>query len=511
MSKKILFSEDAREKIKIGIDIVVKAVAGTLGPKGANVFIDNEMMPRITNDGKTIALSITLEDKFENLGAWIVKNAASQTDEVAGDGTSTTSVLLKAIIDEAQKRPESPMQVKRSLIEAGKIVAEMIKKDSKQIKDKQITAVATISSESETIGNLIGEVIDRVGRKTPIMIEDNILPEISYSVVEGLEIKAGAMLVNESEVTMENATVFVTDKKINSLGDIMKLMEILEKKAVTSPVFILPDLDEVVFKLFMKGKEKGLFSALIIRAKGTDLLDIASCTGATMISSATGLDFKDIEERHLGFANKIVSTDRKTLIQAPKTEISQKAINVLHGQINKTTNIFERQALQKRADALTGGIAIIKVGAFTDTEREYQKYKIEDAVNATKSALDEGIVDGGGMCLYRISNKLKGKTIGERILRKALKVPLKTIIENCNEDYTDIIKRMPRYKGYDAKNNKYADMLKAGILDPTKVTRSAFINALESAANYITMEVAICENNVRKSYYGLLDNNEEKK
>lgn len=499
MSKKILFGEDAREKIKIGIDTVVKAVAGTLGPKGANVFIDNEMMPRITNDGKTIALSITLEDKFENLGAWIVKNAASQTDEVAGDGTSSTSVLLKAIIDEAQKRPESPMQVKRSLIEAGKIVAEMIKKDSKQIKDRQITAVATISSESEDIGELIGEVIGKVGKHTPITVEENMNPIITYEIVDGLEVKAGAMLVGEAEAIIQDAVVFVTDKKINSLGDIMKLMEILEKKAVTSPVFVVPDLDEVVFKLFMKGKEKGLFNALIIRAKGFELHDIASCTGATIISSATGLDFKDIEERHLGFATKIVATDRKTLIQALASEIRAKAITTLQQQINKTTNIYERQALSKRADALTGGIAIIKVGAFTDTEREYQKYKIEDAVNATKSALDEGIVEGGGMCLYRISNKLKGKSIGEKILRKALKEPLHAIIENCNEDYSDIIKRMPLYKGYDAKNNKFVDMMKVGIIDPTKVTRSAFQNALESAANYITMEVAIAEQNNEKN------------
>lgn len=493
MAKQVKFKKEATDKIRIGIDIVCRAIRSTIGPKGRNVFIDNELQPKITNDGHTIANSITLDDKLENLGAWLVKNSSGQTNDDAGDGTSTTSVLLKAIIDEALKRPESPMEIKRQLLKTGKDVVSFIKDNSREVKEKDIKSVATISSESEFIGQLISDIIKEVGRNVPVSIEDSMDPEITYSVVEGLETKAGAMLVNESKAELLGATVFATDKKISSLADIAVLMQIFMEKSVTTPVFILPDIDETVFKLFMRGKAEGKFNAVIIRAKGFELFDMASVCGATIISSATGLDFKDVKAEHLGYADKIITNDKKTLIIAPQTEIRNNAIQVLREQIRGTSNIYEKQALNKRADALQGGIAIIKVGAHTDSEREYMKYKIEDAINATKSALEEGLVEGGGMCLYRISNRFKGKNIGEDILRVALKEPLKAIIDNCGEDYTSIIKKLPNKKGYDALNDKMVDMFKVGIVDPAKVTRTAFENALETASNFITAEVAITD------------------
>lgn len=500
MAKQVLFNEDAKKKIKVGIDTVENAIRTTIGPKGRNAFIDNEMQPKITNDGKTIANSITLEDKLENMGAWLVKNASSQTDDDAGDGTSTTAVLLKAIIDEAQKRPESPMDIKRSLVKWGETVTDMIKNASTPITDEQIASVATISAEDENIGRLIDEIIKKVGRRVPINVSDNILPEIEYEISDGLETNVGfahhAFINNERNGTaeMENVAVFATDRRIGSLPDLMVLLRLLEVNKITSLVILASDIDNGVMGSLINSKIMGAFNSLVINARNAELEDMVAMSGATLVSELTGLKFSDVQLEHLGKVKKIVSSQKKTTIinDSPTAKAQE---TMLRNLVEASTNLYEKRFLTERADKLAGGIAVIKVGANVDTEREYQKFKIEDAINATKSALDEGIVEGGGMCLYRISNQFKGNSIGECILRNALKEPLKAIIENCNEDYTAIIKKLPNKKGYDAKNDKYCKMIDKGIIDPARVTRSAFQNALQSAANYITMNVAITETN----------------
>lgn len=500
MSKQVIFNQEAQQRIKVGIDIVENAIRTTIGPKGRNAFIDNEMQPKITNDGKTIANSIVLEEKLENMGAWLVKNASSQTDDDAGDGTSTTAVLLKAIIDEAQKRPESPMDIKRSLMEWGEKIEKGIVGSSKAIKDNQIASVATISAEDERIGNLINEIIEKVGRKVPINVSDNVLPEIEYEISDGLETNVGyahhAFINNVRNGTaeMENVAVFATDRRIGSLPDLMVLLRMLEENKITSLVILASDIDNGVMGSLIQSKMVGAFNSLVINARNAELEDMVAMSGATLISELTGLKFADVKIEHLGKIKKIVASQKKTTIINDSLHAKTQE-TMLRSLADASKNIYEKKFLTDRADKLAGGIAVIKVGANVDTEREYQKFKIEDAINATKSALEEGIVEGGGMCLYRISNSLKGNSIGESILRNALKAPLKAIIENCNEDYTNIIKRLPPKKGYDAKKGKYVDMIKLGIIDPTRVTRCAFKNALESAANYITMNVAIADIN----------------
>lgn len=500
MAKQVKFDKDAKDKIKVGLDTVVRSIRTTIGPKGKNAFIDNEMQPKITNDGKTIANSITLDDKLENMGAWLVKNASSQTDDEAGDGTSTTAVLLKAIIDEAQKRPESPMDIKRSLMSVGEKVIQYIKDSATPVKDKQLASVARISAESEEIGNLIDEMIQKIGGRVPISVEDNILPIIEYEISQGLETNVGfshyGFINNARNGTceLENVHVFATDRRISSIPDLMVLLQTLEANKISNLVILASDIDNSVMGALINSKAMGTFNSLVLQARNADLEDMTAMSGATLVSETTGIKLSEVKLEHLGKIQKIVSNNKKTLIVNNSSKAKEKEL-MLRAMAENTKNIYEKKFLNDRADKLAGGVAVIKVGAHVDSEREYQKYKIEDAINATKSAMEEGIVEGGGMCLYRISNKFKGNSIGECILRNALKEPLKAIVENCNEDYTAIIKRMPNKKGYDASTGKSVDMIKAGIIDPARVTRCAFTNALQTAANYITMEVAIADNN----------------
>lgn len=505
MAKQVKFKRDAKDRIKVGIDTVCLAIRTTIGPKGRNAFIDDQMQPKITNDGKTIANAITLEGKLENMGAWLVKNASSQTDDDAGDGTSTTSVLLKAIIDEAQKRPESPMDIKRSLQKTGEKVIEYIKDAAKPIKDSQIAEIATISAESEEIGELIAGIVKKVGKRMPVTVEDNSEAKVEYTISEGLETNVGfahhSFINNERNGTSEeeNVMVFATDRRISSIPDLTVLLrDIMEPNKITSLVILASDIENAVLGTLLASKAAGTFNTLIIRARNADLEDMAAMAGATIVSELNGLKFSDLKLHHLGKVKKITASDKKTVIinDNPKAKEQESKLRAL---ADNTKNMYEKKFLLDRADKLAGGVVVIKVGAHTDPEREYLKYKIEDAVNATKSALDEGIVEGGGMCLYRISNKFKGNSIGEVILRNALKEPLKAIIENCDKDYTSVVKKLPNKKGYDAAKDKYVDMIKNGIIDPARVERSAFKNALESAATYITMEVAISDNDIKQN------------
>ncbi len=500
MSKAVLFGKEAREKILVGINITADAVKTTIGSKGRNAFIDDAMMPRITNDGVTIANSITLKDPFENMGAWLVKNTSSKTNDDVGDGTSTTAVLLQALIQEAVSRPENPMDIKRSLDAVGAEVVARIKKLSRPVEDSQIESVATISSESPKIGKLIAEILEKGNKSLPISIEDNkFSPEIEYSITEGLEMKYGyahpLFITNQKEATAEydNVHVFASSKRINALVEIKSLMEALDKEKITTVVFLVSDIDNAALGQLVVAKANGQFNSLVIKVnQEMDLEDMAAAAGATLISDASGIKFSDVNLTHLGVTKRITASDKKTVIVNTSEKAKHQA-QFLHIASKANTNIYEKQMLEARADRLEGGVAVIKVGAHTDSEREYLKHKIEDAVNATKSALEEGLVEGGGMCLYRISNKLKGHSVGEEILRKALKAPLKAIIENAGDDYAVIIKRLPLKKGYNASNGRAVDMFKHGIVDPAKVTRCAIQNAISSAGTFITQGVAIAE------------------
>lgn len=501
--KQVVFQKEARERIKKGLDLACDTIKTTIGSKGRNAFIERNMTNIITNDGITIANAIELDDALENMGVWLVRNTSAQTNEEAGDGTSGTAVLLQAIVTEAMKRPESPMDIKKSLQKAGERVEKWIKDASQPItSDKQIEEVATISSESKETGKLIAEVISKVGQHTPITIEDNRLPEISYTVVEGLETKVGYVhpdfITNEKEGTaeMENAVVFATDRRISSVPELKTLLETVQAEKITSLVFLVSDIDNAVLGNFILSKKMGQFNSLVIRVRGTELEDMATACGATIISESNGLKFTDITPIHFGMARKITCTDKKTIILSRENNpMRDRVVATLRGLSSSTKNIYEAKRLSERADALEGGVAVINVGAHTDSEREYQKFKIEDAVNATKSAIAEGLVEGGGMCLFRTSNKLKGNSAGEVILRKALKTPLKAIIENAGDDYTTVIKSIGHKKGYNSDTGKSVDMFKAGIVDPTRVIRSAFQNALSTASNFVTMEVTIANQN----------------
>lgn len=500
MPKQVLFGTEARDRIKRGIDITADAVKSTIGAKGRNAFIDDPMAPKITNDGVSIAKAITLEDRFENMGAWLVKNTSSQTNDDAGDGTSTTAVLLQAIIDESLKRPEPSMDVKKDLARVGLKVVGMIKDMARPVADGQIEDVATVSSESPEIGKLIAGLIEKGGKNVPVTIEDNkFSPEIESEITDGLETRYGyahpIFVTNQAEAAAdyENVHVFACERRISSIPDLKALLELLEREKINTLVFLVADIDSSVLGQLVLNKAAGRFNSLVIKVNvANDLEDMAAASGATLISETSGIKLSDVKKEHLGVARRITSYDKKTII-VNKSERTKSHVEFLRITANNNTNYYDKKSLNMRADRLEGGVAVIKVGAHSDSEREYLKHKIEDAVNATKSALEEGLVEGGGMCLYRISGRLRGVSVGEEILKKALKAPLKAIIENAGDDYTSVIKKLPNKKGYDVLASKNVDMFKKGIVDPAKVTRCAFENALSSAATFITHGVAITD------------------
>lgn len=498
-AKEIIFGREMQERVLKGLNVVADAVKLTIGARGRNAFIEDPFTPKITNDGVTIAQAIVLKDKFENLGAWLGKNTAAQTNDDAGDGTSTTIVLLQALINEALKRPEAKMDVRASLEEVGARIVKEIKEVSKPVNDDQIEAVATLSAESEKLGKMIAEIMQKGGFKVPITVDDNKFgQDVEYTITEGLETKNGfahSLFITTKDGTAEyeNVHVLATSRKISSLMDIKGLLEQLDASKIGCVVFLVSDIDNTALGQLVLGKANGQFQSLVIKVRnGSDLEDMAAACGATLISEQSGVKLNDIKVEHLGLAKKITATDKKTVIvnQSPKTK---EYIDFLRVSANAEQNQYDKKALETRADRLEGGVALIKVGAHTDSEREYLKHKIEDAVNATKSALDEGLVEGGGMCLYRIANRLKGNSIGEQILRVALKAPLKAIVENAGMEYATVVKSVTKNKGLDVKKMKYVRMFEKGIVDPAKVTRCAFQNALSSAATFITAGVAIAD------------------
>lgn len=526
MAKTILFNEDARKALKRGVDTVANAVKITLGPRGRNVVLDKGYgAPTITNDGVSIAKDITLKDKFENMGAEIVKEVATKTNDIAGDGTTTSVVLVQAIIEEGLKRVSmgaNAMAIKGGIEQATRDIVETLKSIAKPIKNtEEIRQVATISAESKEIGTIIADTIEKVGKDGVVTVEESQSFGVQSEVVEGLEFDKGFvshyMVTNAERLEAEytDAPILITDKKISSIKDILPLLEKIAATGKKELVIIAEDVDGEALTTLVVNRLRGGFSVLAVKAPGYGdrkkelLQDIAVTVGAKVISDEMGLTLEKVELTQLGKARKVIATKDKTVIvdgKGKKSDITDR-VEALRAQKKNLDSKYDIEKIDERIAKLTGGVAIIRVGAATETEMKYLKLKIEDAVNATKAAIEEGIVSGGGSAFIKVLQKLeenKKRThasveaeIGYKIVLKALEAPLKNIALNAGKDDGSVIVEKVKSKdidGYDAlTDTMIPDMVKAGIIDPVKVTRSAIQHAASAAAILLTTEVAIAD------------------
>jgi chaperonin GroEL len=528
MAKQVIFGEDVKKRLQKGVDTVANAVKVTLGPRGRNVIIDKGYGgPTITNDGVSIAKEITLKDKFENMGAEIVKEVANKTNELAGDGTTTATVLTQALFTEGLKQTTmglNAMAVRNGMEHAAKDVVEALKAMATPIKNiEEIKQAATISAESAEIGEKIAETIDKVGKDGVVTVEESQSFGIETEFTEGMEFDRGYvspyMVTNPERMEAEykNAQILVTDKKISSVKEILPLLEKIAATGKKELVIIADDIEGEALTTFVINKLKGGFSVLAIKAPGYGdrkkevLQDIAITTGGELISSDLGFKIEEIELSQLGKADRVVSTKDSTVIvggNGQKETIAARVV-ALRAQEEASTSKFDKEKLAERIAKLSGGVAVIKVGAATETEMKYLKLKIEDAVNATKAAIEEGIVPGGGTSLvraaYTVEQNLLSKKdlsreelIGYKIVLKALEEPLKQIANNTGKDDGAVVvqkvKEAGGNAGYDAlKGEMVADMIKAGIIDPVKVERAGVQHAVSAAAILLTSECAIAD------------------
>jgi chaperonin GroEL len=529
MAKQVIFDQEVRAKLKRGVDIVAGAVKVTLGPKGRNVALSKSWGgPTITNDGVSIAKEISLADKFEDMGASIVKEVATKTNDKAGDGTTTAVVLTQAIITEGLKRTAlgaNAMMVRRGIEAAAKDAVDELKKMAREIKGKNdIRQVATISAESEELGKTIADTVERVGKDGVVTVEESQSIGIESDFVDGMEFDKGYvsayMITNAERMEAESkdATILITDKKISTVKDILPLLEKIAQSGKRDLVIIADDVDGEALATFVVNKLKGVFNVLAVKAPGYGdrkkemLADIAITVGAQVISEDLGLSLEKAELDMLGRANRVVATKDSTVIVGGKGKKSaiEERVASLRKQAENTDSKFDKEKLEERIAKLTGGVAVIRVGAATETEMKYLKDKIEDAVNATKAAIAEGIVPGGGAALAKVGDKLHKKidakahdeyTIGYRILLSALSAPLLQIVQNAGREdgavvLQDVIKKGPAF-GYNAAAESdevsIVDMFEAGIIDPVKVTRSCVQNAASAAAVLLTTEAAVAD------------------
>jgi chaperonin GroEL len=526
MAKQILFNEQARRALKMGVDKVADAVKITLGPRGRNVVYDRGYgSPMITNDGVSIAKEITLPDKFENMGAEIVKEVASKTNDVAGDGTTTAVVLTQAIVREGMKQVSMGLNALGLRIGIEKAAEEAVKElraMAKPIKGKQeIKQVATISAESEEIGEIIAKTIEKVGKDGVVTVEESQSFGVESEVVEGLEFDKGYvspyMITNAERMEAEyrDVPILLTDKKIALIKEVLPLLEKLAQSGKKDLVIIADDIEGEALTTFVLNKLRGGFNVLGVKAPGYGdrkkemLADIAVTIGAKVVSEDLGVKLESAELNMLGKADKVIATKDKTVIvggKGKKADIDARVAQ-LRKQLEQSQNKFDSEKLEERIAKLSGGVAVIKVGAATETEMKYLKLKIEDAVNATKAAIEEGIVPGGGSALVRVAHKLREKklydtsneiTAGWNIVVNALEAPLREISVNAGKGDGSIVvekvKEMKGNGGYNASADTFeTDMLVAGIVDPVKVTRSGVQNATSAAAILLTTEVAITD------------------
>ncbi len=503
--KDVTFEKDAQNKIVEGINITCEAVGGTLGPKGRNVYVDDANQPKWTNDGATIATNVVLKNPLQNAGAKLVKNCCGQTNDDAGDGTTTTAVLLQALVSESLKRPENPMEIRESLLEAKEKVVKAIKAKSTKIDKKDIKQVALISAENQELATSISDIFNQIGEDAVITVEDGYDGNITYEIVEGYEAGVGFMSPafinqkNKAQCIMTDVPVFVTDKKISAIGDIKNLWDKFGLAGVTNCVIVCDDIEASMIGVFALNKVHGRFNALVIRATGDLLKDIEAAVGATRVSDTTGLTFQMVGEEHLGFCKKVICDASKTLFLPKDTSKATSYANNLQKMADLEPNMYLKKRLDKRISQLRGGVAVLKIGS-SDFEREYLKDKADDAIRASKSALEEGIVEGGGMTLWRIAQEMKPKTVGEEIMKKALIAPFKRIVENAGKDYAEVIAGMKDASsgeegqfGYDAKFDEYIPLIPNGIMDPAKVERAAVENSVSNCAQFITGFCAITD------------------
>ena len=521
-AKKISYSEEARKSLRVGIDILADSVKVTLGPKGRNVVLDKSFgPPQVCSDGVTIAKEIELPDAFQNMGAQLLKEAATKTNDAAGDGTTTSVVLAQAIIHEGFKNVTAgadPMAIKRGIEKAVASVVVEVQKMSEPVETKErIGQVASLSAHEEAIGATIAEAMEKVGKDGVITVEESKGLEDEIEYVEGMQIDRGYIspyfITNPDrmESVLEDPTIVITDKKISAVADLLPALEKLLQVGKKNVVIIAEDVDGEALATLVVNKLRGTLSVLAVKAPGFGdrrkamLEDIAILTGGTVISEETGrkLDTATIED--FGSARSVTSTKDETTIVDGKgsEEAIQGRINQIKTQIEDTTSEFDKEKLQERMAKLSGGVAVIKVGAATEVELKERKARVEDALSATRSAVEEGIVPGGGVALVRASRGLDDlgdltadEQVGVNIIRHSLEQPLKLIVENAGFEGAVVLNQVKQQAddyGYDAEIGEYGPMMERGIVDPVKVTRSALQNAASVAAMVLTTESVISE------------------
>ncbi|ENK1244999.1 chaperonin GroEL [Clostridium botulinum] len=521
MAKSLLFGEDARRSMQAGVDKLADTVKVTLGPKGRNVVLDKKFgSPLITNDGVTIAREIELEDAYENMGAQLVKEVATKTNDVAGDGTTTATLLAQAIIREGLKNVTAganPIQIRTGIRKAVEKAVEEIKVISKPVNGKEdIARVAAISAASEEVGKLIADAMEKVGNDGVITVEESKSMGTELEVVEGMQFDRGyvsAYMVTDTEkmeAVLDDAYILITDKKVSNIQEILPVLEQIVQQG-KKLLIISEDIEGEALSTLVLNKLRGTFTCVGVKAPGFGdrrkemLQDIAILTGGEVISEELGRDLKDVTIDMLGRADSVKVTKENTTIvngKGDKKSIEER-VSQIKVQIEDTTSEFDKEKLQERLAKLAGGVAVIRVGAATETELKEEKLRIEDALAATKAAVEEGIVPGGGTAYIDIIPKMADLAsdvmdvkLGINIIRKALEEPVKQIANNAGAEGAVIIEKVKASEvgvGYDALNNKYVDMLKIGIVDPTKVTRSALQNAASVASTFLTTEAAVAD------------------
>jgi chaperonin GroEL len=526
MAKQLVFDEDARRSLKKGIDIMAEAVKSTLGPKGRNVALDKKFgAPTVTHDGVTVAKEISLENPFENMGAQLLKEAATRTNDVAGDGTTTATVLAQAIVLEGLKNlaaGANPMQLKQGLDKGTEAVVEYIRLRAIPVEDKkEIAQIAAISAADDTIGQLIAEVMDRVGKDGVITVEESRGTNFETEYVEGMQIDKGyisAYFVTNSEkmeASIDDPYIFITDKKISAVQDILPVLEKMTQQGKRDIVIIAEDVDGEALATLVVNKLRGILNVLAVKAPGFGdrrkemLRDIAVLTGGQVISEEMGRRLDSATLDDLGKARRVVAHKDDTTIVEGRGETSeiQARIRQIKAQIDETTSDYDREKLQERLAKLSGGVALIKVGAGSEVELKYRKTRVEDALSATRAGVEEGMVPGGGVALLNAvealdSLKLTGDAAtGVNILRRALEEPLRQLVINGGKDGSVVVEGVRRAQkqhkndkyGYNVLSDNYEDMVESGIIDPAKVTRSALQNATSIAAMILTTEALITD------------------
>ncbi|WP_054956558.1 chaperonin GroEL [Paenibacillus dakarensis] len=520
MAKDIKFSEDARRSMLRGVDALADAVKVTLGPKGRNVVLEKKFgSPLITNDGVTIAKEIELEDAFENMGAQLVKEVATKTNDVAGDGTTTATVLAQAMIREGLKNVTAganPMVIRKGIDKAVRAAVEELKSISKTIEGKQsIAQVAAISAADDEVGQLIAEAMEKVGKDGVITVEESRGFLTELEVVEGMQFDRGYISpymitdTDKMEAVLENPYILITDKKITNTQEILPILEkiVQQGKAL---VLIAEDIEGEAQAMLIVNKLRGTFNAVAVKAPGFGdrrkamLQDIAALTGGQVITEELGLDLKSATIDQLGTARQVRVTKENTIIvdgAGNKEDIAAR-VKQIRNQLEETTSEFDKEKLQERLAKLAGGVAVVKVGAATETELKERKLRIEDALNATRAAVEEGIVSGGGTALVNVYKAVAAveahgdEKTGVNIVLRALEEPIRTIAANAGQEGSVIVERLKNEQvgvGYNAATGEWVNMFEAGIVDPAKVTRSALQNAASVAAMFLTTEAVIAD------------------